>query len=119
MILQFPIFMSVYQAVSRMYLTDGKILNSPDWVSKLNTKFLGLDLFLTRGETWSGQFWGVMIILVLVVGSQFLQQQLTTLFQKKNYEKSQENIPAYKRQAMQQNHPWYILELLIYLSLLS
>ena len=103
MILQFPVFMAVYQAVSRMYLTDGKILNSPDWVSKLNTKFLGLDLFLTRGETWSGQFWGVMIILVLVVGSQFLQQQLTTLFQKKNYEKSQENIPAYKRQAMQQN----------------
>ena len=103
MLLQFPIFMSVYQAVSRMYLTDGTILNSPNWVDKLNTKFLGIDLFMNRGATWSGQFWGVMIILVLVVGSQFLQQYLSTLFQKKNYEKTQENIPAYKRQAMQQN----------------
>ena len=44
-----------------------------------------------------------MIILVLVVGSQFLQQFLSTKFQKMNYEKTQENIPAYKRQAMQQN----------------
>lgn len=103
MLLQFPVFMSVYQAVSRMYLTDGTILNSPNWVTKLNTKFLGIDLFLTKGETWSGQFWGVMIILVLVVGSQFLQQFLSTKFQKMNYEKTQENIPAYKRQAMQQN----------------
>ena len=103
MLLQFPIFMSVYQAVSRMYLTDGTVLNSPNWVNKLNTKFLGLDLFLTRGEAWKGQFWGVIIILVLVVGTQFLQQYLSTVFQKKNYEKTQENIPAYKRQAMQQN----------------
>lgn len=103
MLLQFPVFMAVYQAVSRMYLTDGTILNSPNWVDKLNTKFLGLDLFLTRGEAWKGQFWGVIIILVLVVGTQFLQQFLTTYFQKANYEKSQENIPAYKRQAMQQN----------------
>ena len=103
MLLQFPIFMAVYQAVSRMYLTDGTILNSPNWVNKLNTKFLGLDLFLTRGEAWKGQFWGVMVILVLVVASQFLQQYLSSLFQKKNYEKTQENIPAYKRQAMQQN----------------
>ena len=103
MLLQFPIFMSVYQAVSRMYLTDGTVLNSPNWVNKLNTKFLGLDLFMTRGEAWKGQFWGVIIILVLVVGTQFLQQYLSTLFPKKNYEKSQENIPAYKRQAMQQN----------------
>ena len=103
MLLQFPIFMAVYQAVSRMYLTDGTILNSPNWVNKLNTKFLGLDLFLTRGEAWKGQFWGVMVILVLVVTSQFLQQYLSSLFQKKNYEKTQENIPAYKRQAMQQN----------------
>ena len=38
MLLQFPIFMSVYQAVSRMYLTDGTVLNSPNWVNKLNTK---------------------------------------------------------------------------------
>ncbi len=103
MLLQFPVFMAVYQAVSRMYLTNGTILNSPNWVDKLNTKFLGLDLFLTRGAAWQGQFWGVIIILVLVVGTQFLQQFLTTYFQKANYEKSQENIPAYKRQAMQQN----------------
>lgn len=114
MFLQFPVFMAVYQAVSRMYLTDGTVLNSPNWVDKLNTKFLGLDLFLTRGENWSGQFWGVMIILVLVVGTQFLQQYLSGVFQKKNYEKTQEDIPAYKRQAMQQNQTQSSMKFMMY-----
>lgn len=103
MLLQFPVFLGVYQAVSRMHLTDGKVLNSPNWVQHLNTKLFGLDLFLDRGETWSGQFFGVMIILVLVVATQVLQQILTNKFQKANHAKSQENIPEYKRQAMQQN----------------
>lgn len=103
MLLQFPVFLGVYQAVSRMHLTDGTILNSPQWVQNLNTKLFGLDLFLDRGETWSGQFFGVMIILVLVVATQVLQQILTSKFQKANHARSQENIPEYKRQAMQQN----------------
>ena len=103
MLLQFPVFLGVYQAVSRMHLTDGSLLNSPQWTQNLNTKLFGLDLFLDRGETWSGQFFGVMIILVLVVATQVLQQILTNKFQKANHERSQENIPEYKRQAMQQN----------------
>lgn len=103
MLLQFPVFLGVYQAVSRMHLTDGSILGSPEWKQSLNTKLFGLDLFLDRGETWSGQFFGVMIILVLVVGTQVLQQILTNKFQKLNHERAQANIPEYKRQAMQQN----------------
>ena len=103
MLLQFPVFLGVYQAVSRMHLTDGSILGSPEWKQSLNTKLFGLDLFLDRGETWSGQFFGVMIILVLVVGTQVLQQILTNKFQKANHERAQANIPEYKRQAMQQN----------------
>lgn len=103
MLLQFPVFLSVYQAVSRIHLTDGTICNSPNWVEGLETKFLGIDLFLNRGENWKWQFWGVIIVLVLVVGTQILQQVLTTYFQKATYARSQENIPEYKRKAMQQN----------------
>lgn len=103
MLLQFPVFMGVYQAVSRIQLTDGTVCNSPNWIEGLKTTFLGVDLFKTRGEAWSGQFWGVMIILVLVVGTQLVQQFLTQRVQKATYAKSQENIPEYRRQAMQQN----------------
>ena len=93
MLLQFPVFMGVYQAVSRIQLTDGTVCNSPNWIEGLKTTFLGVDLFKTRGEAWSGQFWGVMIILVLVVGTQLVQQFLTQRVQKATYAQSQENIP--------------------------
>ena len=100
---QLPVFLGVYQAVTRIQLTDGTILNSPDWISGMNPMFLGINLFEEKGNINSWQFWGVMIILVLVVGTQILQQVFTSFSQKKTYERSQENIPAYKRKAMQQN----------------
>lgn len=103
MFFQLPVFLGVYHAVTRIQFNDGTILNSPNWVEGMNTNFLGINLFLERGEAWTWQFWGVMIILVLVVGTQILQQIFTTISQKKTYEKSQENIPEYKRKAMQQN----------------
>lgn len=118
MLLQFPVFMGVYQAVSRLQLTDGTICNSPDWVNGLKTKFLGVDLFLTRGEAWSGQFWGIIVVLILVVGTQFLQQILTQRIQKATYAKSQQNIPEYRRQAMQQNQNNGSMKFMMYFMIL-
>ena len=118
MLLQFPVFMGVYQAVSRLQLTDGTICNSPNWVKGLKTNFLGVDLFTTRGETWSGQFWGIIIILILVVGTQFLQQILTQKVQKATYAKSQQNIPEYRRQAMQQTQNNGSMKFMMYFMIL-
>ena len=118
MLLQFPVFMGVYQAVSRLQLTDGTICNSPNWVKGLKTNFLGVDLFTTRGETWSGQFWGIIIILILVVGTQFLQQILTQKIQKATYAKSQQNIPEYRRQAMQQTQNNGSMKFMMYFMIL-
>ena len=118
MLLQFPVFMGVYQAVSRLQLTDGTICNSPNWVKGLKTNFLGVDLFTTRGEAWSGQFWGIIVILILVVGTQFLQQILTQKIQKATYAKSQQNIPEYRRQAMQQTQNNSSMKFMMYFMIL-
>lgn len=114
LLLQFPIFIGVYQAVQRMHLTDGTILNSPNWTQHLNTKFCGIDLFLNRGEAWKAQFWGVMVILVLVVGTQIAQQILTKVIQKATYRNSQADIPEYKRQAMQQDQSQNSMKFMMY-----
>ena len=45
---------------------------------------------------------GIIVLLVLVVGTQILSQVLTQLKQKKTQQKSQENIPEYRRQAYNQ-----------------
>ena len=82
MFFQLPVFLGVYHAVTRIQMNDGTILNSPNWIEGMNTNFLGIDLFLEKGEPWTWQFWGVMIILVLVVGTQILQQIFTTISQK-------------------------------------
>lgn len=114
MLLQLPVFIAVFNAVSRMRYTDGTILNSPDWVSKLKTKWLGIDLFLTRGAVNTWQFWGIIILLVLVVGTQIFQQIMTQKIQKWTYAKSQEDIPAYKRQAYQQNQQGNSMKFMMY-----
>lgn len=114
MLLQLPIFIAVYNAVSRMRFTDGTILNSPDWTSKLKTKVFGIDLFLTRGSIQTWQFWGIIILLVLVVGTQIFQQIMTQKIQKWTYAKSQDDIPAYKRQAYQQNQQGNSMKFMMY-----
>ena len=114
MLLQLPVFIAVYNAVSRMRFTDGSILNSPDWALKLKTKVFGIDLFLTRGNPDTWQFWGIIILLVLVVGTQIFQQIMTQKIQKWTYAKSQEDIPAYKRQAYQQNQQGNSMKFMMY-----
>ncbi len=113
-LVQFPIFMGMYRAISRMPYTDGKITGTSDWISDLNTKIFGVDLFGLRGELWSGQFWGIIIILILVVATQILTQVITDRRQKQQQAKSQENIPEYRRQAVAQNSTQKSMKFMMY-----
>ena len=114
MFFQLPVFIAVYNAVSRMRFTDGTILNSPSWALELKTKVFGVDLFLNRGAFNTLQFWGIIVILILVVGTQIFQQIMTQKIQKWNYMKAQEDIPAYKRQAYQQNQTGNSMKFMMY-----
>lgn len=101
--LQFPIFIAIFRAVQRFPYTNG-FLNSPDWVSGLNVKFIGINLFEERGAFGNWQFWGVIILCVLVAGTQILQQLITNKRQKQVQDDAQSDIPAYRRQAVSQQN---------------
>ena len=113
-LLQFPIFMGIYRAVSRMQYTDGTIPGTNDWVSDLNTKIFGVDLFQPRGEFGTTQFWGIIVILIIVVGTQILSQVQANQRQKKANEERQANIPEYRRQAVAQNDQAKTMKYMMY-----
>ncbi len=113
-LLQFPIFMGIYRAVSRMQYTDGTIPGTNDWVSDLNTKLFGVDLFQPRGEFGTTQFWGIIVILIIVVGTQILSQVQANYRQKKANEERQANIPEYRRQAVAQNDQAKTMKYMMY-----
>lgn len=111
--LQFPIFMAVYGAVRRFpytVATEGSLFNL-DWANttifgktmKPSLFGIGFDLFedYTSG---TGQLIGIIVLVLLVCGTQFLSQKLSEIRQKQNHQKSQEDIPAYRRQAYKQTN---------------
>lgn len=100
--LQFPIFMAVYRAITRLPYTDGSS-GSPDWVSKINPNVFGLNLFEDR-TAGQAQLIGIIILCVLVVGTQLLSQYITTKRQKEQQKEAQADIPAYRRQAAAQTN---------------
>ncbi len=100
---QFPIFMAIYRAVSRIPYTiayEGTIYNN-NWANEINPHFLGINLFEDR-TAGTGQLIGIIILMIIVVGTQFLSQWLSQLRQKKNQQASQADIPAYRRQSYEQ-----------------
>ena len=102
--LQFPIFMAVFRAVSRLPYTNGSA-GSADWVSKINSTVFGVDLFQDKtGGNQPAQLIGIIILCVLVVGTQVLQQLLANKKQKEQQEKAQADIPAYRRQSVNQSN---------------
>lgn len=113
-LLQFPIFMGVYRAVSRMAYTDGSIPGTRDWVSDLNTKLFGVDLFQPKGEFGSTQFWGIIVILVIVVGTQIASQIMSEKRQKKQQAARQSDVPEYRRQAVAQNDQAKTMKYMMY-----
>lgn len=103
-LLQFPIFMAIYRAVSRLPYTRS-IANSQytlNWANELKSNIFGINLFEDRTGGGTNQLVGIIVLVLLVVGTQILSQFLTQLRQKKNQEKQQEDIPLYKRQSVNQ-----------------
>lgn len=101
--LQFPIFMAVYRAISRIPYTvntEGTIYNL-NWAERLNPNVFNLNLFedYTAG---TGQLIWVIILVLLVAGTQFISQLLSELRQKRAKDKAQEDVPMYRRQAVKQ-----------------
>lgn len=101
--LQFPIFMAVYRAISRIPATIAtpNTTYTLNWGGELNGHIFNLNLFedYTAG---TGQMIWIIILVVLVSATQLLSQILSELRQKKAKEKAQEDIPAYRRQAVKQ-----------------
>ena len=100
--LQFPIFMAVFRAISRLPFTNG-FAGSKDWVSQIDSTIFGLDLFADKtGGVAPNQLIGIIVLVILVVGTQVLQQLFSNKKQKEQQEKAQADIPAYRRKAVQQ-----------------
>lgn len=120
--LQFPIFMAIYRAVSRIPYTiryaGSSYLN--DWATELNSNFLGINMFEDRNGGGTGQLVGVIILMIIVVGTQFLSQWLSQRRQKKNQDKAQEDIPAYRRKAYNQtkNSGQSSMKMMLYMMML-
>ena len=103
--LQFPIFMAVYNAISRLPYTKaiaGSSVYTFNWANELNGTLFGVNLFEDRNGGGTNQLIGVIVLVLLVVGTQVLSQFLTQYRQKKAQEKRQEDIPAYRRQSYNQ-----------------
>jgi len=102
--LQFPIFMAVYNAISRLPYT--KLIEGSrytlNWANELNGTLFGINLFEDRNGGGTNQLIGVIVLVLLVVGTQILSQFLSQRRQKLAQEKRQEDIPAYRRQAYNQ-----------------
>lgn len=101
--LQFPIFMAIYRAISRIPYTvaySGTRFEN-DWANEVNPNFFGINLFEDR-TTSTGQMVGVIILMIIVVGTQFLSQWLSERRQKKHQQDAQADIPEYRRKAYNQ-----------------
>ena len=102
--LQFPIFMAVYNAISRLPYTkaiEGSRYTL-NWANELNGSLFGVNLFEDRNGGGAYQLIGVIVLVLLVVGTQILSQFLSQRRQKLAQEKRQEDIPAYRRQSYNQ-----------------
>ena len=100
--LQFPIFMAIFRAISRLpYTVSTGSMYTLNWGAEIKSTFLGLDLFkdYTAGTT---QLIWIIVLVILVAGTQLLSQILSELRQKQAKEKTEEDIPAYRRQAVKQ-----------------
>lgn len=120
-ILQFPIFMAVYRAVSSIPYTkaySGTIFTN-NWANELNSRFLGIDLFEDR-TAGTGQLIGIIILMIIVVGTQFLSQWLSQRRQKKSQQEAQSDIPLYRRQSYEQekNSTQSSMKIMMYMMML-
>lgn len=105
-LLQFPIFLSIYNAVQKLPYTVSipNTIYTNNWANEVKPYVFGINLFEDRtGGKEPYQLIGVIVLIVLVVGTQFLANWLSQLQQKKTQAKTQEDVPAYRRQAYNQS----------------
>jgi YidC/Oxa1 family membrane protein insertase len=93
--LQLPIFLAFFQTLQRIPLTRGAEFKYD--FSFMNGKFFGIDLFSARGELWSYQWWGIVILALLVGVTQIISHILATRRQKKIKQEAQADVPAYRQ----------------------
>lgn len=97
--LQFPIFMSIFYAIEMMPQT-------PEWKAMLNDSIFGVHLFDKAQWGAPGFFTpqniGVIILAILVTITQVISQVMMLRRQKRTQDRSQADIPEYRRQAQTQ-----------------
>ena len=102
--LQFPIFMAVYRAIQQLPYTKpyGNVFTL-DWANKLDSTIFGVDLFADK-SIGTTQLIAILVLVLLVVGTQFISQKLSEKRQKEQQEKKEEDIPEYRRQSYKQTN---------------
>lgn len=102
--LQFPIFMAVYRAIQQLPYTkpQGDVFTL-DWANKLDSTIFGVDLFADK-SIGTTQLIAILVLVLLVVGTQFISQKLSEKRQKEQQEKKEEDIPEYRRQSYKQTN---------------
>lgn len=119
--LQFPIFIAIYRAVSRIPYTIAyeNTQFSLNWANDVNPNLFGINLFQDRTGGTS-QMIGVIILMIIVVGTQFLSQWLSERRQKKNQDEAQADIPEYRRKAynQQKNSSQSQMKIMLYMMML-
>lgn len=99
--LQFPIFMAVYRAIQQLPYTKPYATFKLDWALQLDSTVFGIDLFADKSVS-TIQLIGILVLVVLVVGTQFISQKLSEKRQKEAQEAKESDIPEYRRQSYKQ-----------------
>ena len=118
--LQFPIFMAVYRAIQQLpYTTPKGGVFTLDWAERLNSTVFGVDLFADK-SAGTTQLIAILVLVILVIGTQFLSQKLSEKRQKEQQEKREEDIPVYRRQSYNQtkNSSQNQMQMMIYFMML-
>ena len=99
--LQFPIFMAVYRAIQQLPYTKPYGSFTLDWALQLDSTVFGIDLFADK-SLGTLQLIGILVLVILVVGTQFISQKLSEKRQKEAQEAKESDIPEYRRQSYKQ-----------------
>ncbi len=131
--IQMPIFLAFYETLRRIPYTSASYIekvgntftNSKNSdivigdllydIDKLNTKFFGIDLMADK-SAGGWQLWGIIILAILVAGTQLGTQILSQRRSKKQKEKLDGNIPDYRKptQTDQQKQSEMMMKIMLY-----
>lgn len=122
---QMPIFLGFYYTIRKIPVCIQTVVDGgKHWLGEAfvkdgvaATKIFGVDMILDKGaEKWTAQFWGVIVLCVLVGITQIASILISNMRQKKAKEQSVSNIPEYRRpqQTDQQKSSENIMKIMMY-----